>query len=78
MKLEAKIACAEPEGTAEMLEEPVSAIAIPSMPPMTISIVASVTMNDGSFVRTTMNPFTAPIAARTRKASATPTQGLSE
>ena len=61
-----------------MLDEPVSAIETPSIPPMTISIVARVTMKEGSFVRTTMSPFAAPTAAPKRKAMATPIQGLSE
>ena len=61
-----------------MLDEPVSAIAMPSAPPVTISIVASVTMNDGSLVRTTIRPLARPMRPAMTKARTTPIHGLSE
>ena len=57
-------ALADPAVIAEMLDEPVSAMAMPSAPPVTISIVANVTMNDGSLVRTTIRPLARPIGRR--------------
>src|SRR5258708_6335705 len=60
---------------AEMLVEPVSAIEMPSMPPVTINMVASVTMNEGSFVHTTIKPLANPSAAAAAKARPTPTHG---
>ena len=58
--LEGKKQGGVPVDTAEMLLEPLSAIEIARMAPVTMNMVASVTMNEGSGVRTTMKPLTRP------------------
>ena len=68
-------AAADPVALAEMLVEPVSRIETPSIAPVVISMVASVTMKEGRRVQVTRSPFTRPMLPHTRNASAIPIQG---
>ena len=58
-----------------MLDEPVIALASPSPAPATMSRLASVTMNDGSLVLTTISPLSRPTIRPMPTAISTPIQG---
>ena len=73
---EAKTKCAGPLAIAEMLLEPVSADRDAERGPVTMNMVASVTMNEGRCVLTTMKPLSRPTATAASEGEDDPDPGV--